>query len=200
MSRAIAGLVCLGLVGAAAVAMATVSIADAATATSGEGCTWHRHAKPVVKHLKRGGRVQRVKRVKRWWTCDGQPAVSAPPAAPPALPALPATETLPFEEPKPEGPVSNLSVKAVEWSYTLSRPEVASGEVIVELNNQGEDSHNLKLQREGSEEAPLAVPEAAAEGRTTARLTLPPGTYRLYCSLYQHDEKGMHATLVVGGG
>ena len=65
-----------------------------------------------------------------------------------------------------EPTASHLSVKAVEWSYTLSRPEVTAGEVVVELNNQGEDSHNLKIQREGSGEPPLAVPEAAAAQRT----------------------------------
>jgi len=35
--------------------------------------------------------------------------------------------------------VSHLGVQAVEYSYTLSRPEVSVGEAIVELNNQGED-------------------------------------------------------------
>jgi len=178
--------------------MASGSIAYATGATS-EGCIWHRHSKHVVKHLKRHGRVQRIRRVKHWWTCDDQPAVSPLPIAPPSLPPSPAAETPPAEEPNPEGPVSHLGVKADEWSYTLSRPEVDSGEVIVELNNQGEDNHNLKLQREASGEPPLAVPEAAPDEHTTARVTLPPGTYRLYCSLFEHDEKGMHATLVVGG-
>ncbi len=177
--------------------MTTGSIAAAAPAS--EGCSWQRHSKRVVKHLKRHGHVQRVRRVKHWWTCDDQPAVSAPPVALPALPP-PAAETPPAEEPKPEGPVSHLGVKAAEWSYILSRPEVDAGEVIVELNNQGEDNHNLKLQREGSGEPPLAVPEAAPEEHTSAHFTLSPGTYRLYCSLFEHDEKGMHATLVVDAG
>lgn len=193
--RRAAAPICLGLIGI--VAMATGSTANA-TAASPESCTWQRHSKRVVKQLKRHGRVQRVRRVKHWWTCDDQPAVSPPSIAPPALPAPPAAEAPPAEEPKPEGPVSHLGVKAVEWSYTLSRPEVASGEVIVELDNRGEDNHNLKLQREGSAEPPLAVPEAAPGERTSAGFTLPAGTYRLYCSLFEHDEKGMHATLVVG--
>jgi plastocyanin len=77
---------------------------------------------------------------------------------------------------------------------------VAAGEVIVELNNQGEDSHNLKLQREGGGEPPFAVYEAAPGEHTSARFTLLPGTYRLYCSLLEHEGKGMHATLVVGSG
>lgn len=194
MRRAAAGAICLALVGAVAIAMATGSIAHA-TAPTTDSCTWHRHAKHVVKRVKRGGRVQRVKRLKRWWTCDSRPVVSAPPTTPPA----PVVAPLP-EEPEVEGPASHLGVKADEWSYTLSRPEVSAGKVIVELNNQGEDNHNLKLEREGSGEPPLAVPEAAPAQQKTASFTLSAGTYRLYCSLFEHDEKGMHATLLVGDG
>jgi plastocyanin len=179
-------------------AMASGPVAGAGAATP-EGCAWQRHAKRVVKQVKRHGRVRRVRRLKHWWTCDSRPVASPPPATAPVLPVEPATDALPHEEPpKSEGPASHLSVKAVEWSYTLSRPEVASGEVIVELNNQGEDNHNLKLQREGSAEPPLVVPEAAPDEHTTAGFNLPAGTYRLYCSLFEHDAKGMHATLVVG--
>ncbi len=190
------GLLGLGLLGGAALTISSGPIAS--TAAAAEGCVWHRHSKPVVKHLKRHGRPRRVRRVKRWWTCDAQPTVPAPGAVPTgtAPPAPPATEAPPSEE----APLSHLSVKAVEWSYTLSRPEVDGGETIVELNNQGEDSHNLKLQREGSAEPPLAVPVAGPAEQTSARLTLSPGSYRLYCSLDQHDERGMHATLNVGGG
>jgi plastocyanin len=182
----------------AAMAMASGPVADSG-ATTPEGCTWQRHAKRVVKQVKRHGRVWRVRRLKHWWSCDSLPVASPPPATPPVLPVEPATDALPHEEPpEPEGPASHLSVKAVEWSYTLSRPELTTGKVIVELNNQGEDNHNLKLQREGSAEPPLAVPEAAPDEQTTAGLNLPAGTYRLYCSLFEHDAKGMHATLVVG--
>lgn len=190
MRRAAAGLLGLGLLGGVALAMSTEPTAS--TAAAAESCVWHRHSKPVVKHVRRHGRLRRVRRVKRWWTCDGQATVSTPGTAPPAPPV---TEAPPVEEKGPS--LSHLSVKAVEWSYTLSRPEVDAGEVIVELNNQGEDSHNLKLEREGSADPPLVVPEAAPSKHTSARFALSPGAYRLYCSLYQHDEKGMHATLIV---
>lgn len=195
MRKSAAGKLRAGFATVTAVAMASGSLATTAPMASAEGCTWQRHSKPVIKHLRRHGRLQRVKRVKHWWTCDAQPSVSTPAPAPPALPygndALPAAE----EDPS----LSRLSVKAVEWSYTLSRPAVAAGETIVELNNQGEDSHNLVLQREGSVDPPLTVPEAAADQHTTARFSLEPGTYHLYCSLFSHDAKGMHATLVVEG-
>ena len=72
--------------------------------------------------------------------------------------------------------------------------------MIVELNNQGEDPHNLELEREGSGDPPLEIPERPPYAQTTARFTLSPGTYRLYCSLYKHEDKGMEATLVVAPG
>lgn len=178
-----------GLLGVAIAAVASVPTAASGPAPA-EGCAWHRHAKRVVRHVRRHGKVRRVTRTRHWWTCDAAPVTPVEPA--PESPGGP-----PPEESPPS--VSHLGIKAVEWSYTLSRPEVSAGEVIVELNNQGEDNHNLKLVREGSAEPPLEVEEAAPGQQTSARFSLGPGTYRLYCSLLSHEQKGMHATLVVGG-
>jgi plastocyanin len=175
--------------------MLTGSLALVAPAASAEGCAWQQHSKSIVKKVKRHGRLRRIKRLKHWWSCDSQPSAFPSPAT---LPLPPAPATPPGEEPQPQ--VSRLGVKAVEYSYTLSRPEVSAGETIVELNNQGEDPHNLKLQLEGSEEPPLEVPTAATLEQTSAHFTLAPGTYRLYCSLYKHEAKGMEATLVVAPG
>jgi plastocyanin len=72
--------------------------------------------------------------------------------------------------------------------------------VAIELNNQGEDPHDLNLLRDGDEGQPLNIPLTGSLQRTTERFTLPAGTYRLWCDLPEHDERGMHATLVVGGG
>jgi plastocyanin len=71
--------------------------------------------------------------------------------------------------------------------------------VIVELNNQGEDPHNLVLEHEGTEDPELEVPSTPSVSQANGRFSLAPGTYRLYCSLYKHEAKGMEATLVVGG-
>ena len=116
----------------------------------------------------------------------------------PALPEPPEPEAPPIQEPEPQ--ISHLGVKAVEYSYTLSRPEVNAGEVIVELNNQGEDPHNLVLEHEGSADPSLEIPATPSVSQASDSFTLSPGTYRLYCSLYKHEAKGMEATLIVGGG
>jgi plastocyanin len=192
MTRAKVGLFVLGMVAALTLALETASIAHGAPAPEGE-CTWHRHSKRVVEHVRRHGRVRAVKRAREWWTCDPASPPETQPAAAPSLPG-----TAPVVEPTPAPPPpSRLGVKAVEWSYTMSRPEVTAGEVTIELDNEGEDPHNLRLQLEGSSDPPLEVPQTAASERSTAHFNLPAGTYRLYCSLYSHDKKGMHATLVV---
>lgn len=149
----------------------------------------------MIKHPRRHGHPRRVRQVKHWWSCEAQPSLIQPQ---PALPVTPAPSAPPDEESQPEA--GHLGVKAVEYSYTLSRPEVSTGEVIVELNNQGEDPHNLVLEHEGSEDPKLEIPSTPSLTQASSRLTLSPGTYRLYCSLYKHEAKGMEATLVVTGG
>jgi plastocyanin len=182
------------LTAAVAAAAALCPTAALAAPAATPGCTWQRHSKTVTKRLRRHGQLRRVKRVKHWWTCEGQPSLLQPQ---PALPTTPAPAAPPAEEPTPE--VGHLGVKAVEYSYTLSRPEVSTGEVIVELNNQGEDPHNLVLEHEGTADPELEIPSTPSVTQASAEFTLSPGTYRLYCSLYKHEAKGMQATLVVSG-
>jgi plastocyanin len=189
----------LGAALAIALALLVATLAGSAAAaapTPTEGCTWQRHSKAVFKRVHRHGRARRVKRLRHWWTCE---ATQAAPLAPPGLPAPATTAPTAGEEPAAEPEVGHLGVKAVEYSYTLSRPEVSSGEVIVELNNQGEDPHNLVLEHEGSADPLLEIPSTPSTAQTSSDFTLSPGTYRLYCSLYKHEAKGMEATLVVGG-
>ncbi len=183
------------LAGAVSAALMLCPSAALAAPAPVPGCSWQRHSKSVIKHPRRHGRPRRVKRIKHWWTCEAQPSLLQPQ---PALPLSPAPVVPASEEPEAE--IGHLGVKAVEYSYTLSRPEVSAGEVIVELNNQGEDPHNLVLEHEGTGDPKLEIPSTPSITQSSAHFTLAPGTYRLYCSLYSHESKGMQATLVVGGG
>jgi len=155
-------------------------------------CSWERHSKRVVKRVKRHGKVRKVVRRKHWWVCGPQTPspVAAAPAPTPAPPSSPA--------PEPEPEANRISVKGSEYYFVLSRPSVKAGEVTVELNNQGEDPHNLNLRLEGSETEPLTLPETDSLQRSDATFDLPAGKYRLWCSLPEHEEKGMAATLAVG--
>jgi plastocyanin len=155
---------------------------------------WKKHRKRVVKYVMREGERRKVVRVKRWRTCVRR-AVPAP-----VLPVPPAPPAPDPPQPEPEDPsIPRLGVKAVEWAYTLSRPEVPAGEVVVELNNMGEDPHNLNLQLEDGSgpEGEIATIGPSAQGK--AKFELPAGSYRLWCDLDGHEAAGMQATLIVTG-
>ncbi|HSS41259.1 MAG TPA: hypothetical protein VLK37_01770 [Solirubrobacterales bacterium] len=163
-------------------------LALSGTAVAAE-CRWEHHAKRVVKRVRRHGKVRRVVRRRVVWSCV--PQAEAPPISAPAL-APPATS-----EPEAEPEANRVSVRSAEYYFTLSRPKVKAGEVTVELNNQGEDPHNLNLRREGDSGEPLQIPEADSLQRNVASFDLPAGKYRLWCSLPEHEEKGMATSLLV---
>ena len=154
---------------------------------SAQDCVWRKHSKRVVRWVRRNGHRRRVVRVRHWWRCHPIASPTVPVPAPPV-------------EPDP-GPIlpGRLGVRADEFSFTLSRSSVAAGEVIVELDNRGEDHHNLNLAKTGTPELPLTIPEIGPLTQATGRFTLTPGTYRLWCSLPLHEEWGMTANLTVTG-
>jgi plastocyanin len=113
-------------------------------------------------------------------TAPGEPAGEAPVSTPSGPPAP-----------------ARVQVIAKEYSFTLSRPEVPSGEVIIELVNRGEDMHNMHVLEptEGSE--PGALPNTEPGGVRDLKVKLHAGSYTLFCSLPGHEAKGMKATLIV---
>jgi plastocyanin len=167
----------------------TAAPVPASASAAAAECSWKRHSKRVVKRVHRHGKLRRVVRQRHWWTC-------APVVAAPAAPAPAPAPTI-ASEPEPEPEANRLAVKGAEYYFVLSRPSVRAGAVTVELNNQGEDPHNLNLRLEGSGEEPDQIAETDSGQRTVATFDLPAGKYRLWCSLPQHEEKGMTTTLVV---
>ena len=89
-----------------------------------------------------------------------------------------------------------MQVTAVEYSFTLSRTSVPAGKVIFDFVNHGQDEHNLNVQ---AGESPVAGSFANTPSETSSEqaIILRPGTYTLFCSLPEHEKKGMKATLVV---
>ena len=183
------GAVVLAAILLAGMTARTTAIPQALSGTANAAeCTWERHSKRVVKRVKSNGKVRRVVRRKVWWTCV--PQALAPTTAPTPLPPSDPT-------PEPEPEANRLSVKGAEYYFVLSRPAVNAGELTVELNNQGEDPHNLNIRLEGSDAEPLQIPETDPLQRSVATFDLPAGKYRLWCSLPEHEEKGMATSLVV---
>ena len=93
-------------------------------------------------------------------------------------------------------PPARVQVVAREFGYALSRTTIKAGRAIIELRNAGEDAHDLVLQRRGGRRV-YVWPVTQAGDVSDRELTLPPGTYRLWCGVADHRALGMQATLVV---
>jgi plastocyanin len=93
-------------------------------------------------------------------------------------------------------PPARVQVVAREFSFALSRSTIRSGEAIVELVNQGQDPHDLRMRRRGGTRVyrwPVVRPGTYVDRAYKLR----PGVYVLWCSLGNHRKLGMSAILVV---
>jgi plastocyanin len=89
-----------------------------------------------------------------------------------------------------------VQVTAVEYSFTLWRTTVPAGKVMLEFVNHGQDEHNLNaLNAEG--QLAGSFENTPANGVRDLQVQLRRGSYTLFCSLPEHEQKGMKATLVV---
>ena len=115
------------------------------------------------------------------------------------LPVAPGAVAAPAVAPPVAAPVApaRLGVVAREFSLLLSRTTLPAGAAIVELQNRGEDAHNMRLERVGSAFG-LDVPLAESGEVTRASGTLAAGDYRVFCALEGHEQAGMRARLTVG--
>jgi plastocyanin len=125
------------------------------------------------------------------------------PGRPPLVGTLPAptTPTTPTTtDPAPPPPTCPpaLGVTEDEYHTILSRSTVCPGPILIQLRNTGEDPHNLAILNLGTGDTVATWADAGPGDVVSKRLTLPAGTYRLFCTLPQHDEKGMHAVVTVG--
>lgn len=122
---------------------------------------------------------------------------SPKPVAPPALAPGVASPGLA----NPGGPPLSryVSVTAREFYLSLSRPLVGAGGVTIELRNYGEDPHDLAVSPAGSSRVLAGWPEIGPGGVEARKLTLPAGSYKLFCAIEGHEQLGMKATLKVQG-
>jgi plastocyanin len=84
-----------------------------------------------------------------------------------------------------------------EFAIAVYRPKVRRGKVKLNVRNLGEDVHDLVVERAGRRVGALATvvrPGAAATLRLNLKKT---GTYRLICTVADHEARGMRATLRV---
>ena len=91
---------------------------------------------------------------------------------------------------------TRMQVVADEYSLMLSRTSVPNKRVKIELANFGEDPHDLRLRRVHGTQV-FKIGETLPGEQTTKTFRLAPGRYRLWCSILDHRQLGMHATLRV---
>ena len=99
---------------------------------------------------------------------------------------------------------ARLLVYAQEWSLQPSRATLPAGPVVVQLWNRGQDVHDLRVQRmtaAGRMVGRIQGVKKTLPGRvSSARWTLTPGHYMLFCSMPGHMAAGMHVMIAVRRG
>jgi len=89
-----------------------------------------------------------------------------------------------------------------DFAITPQAISVPAGRVELVARNVGHLTHNLRVEvpaEDPGEQIETLGGTATAHPGDTVRATvrLEPGTYRMRCSLANHDDLGMHGTLVV---
>jgi plastocyanin len=123
-------------------------------------------------------------------------AAPEPDTTPAPTPVATATPTpTPAPTPAPPGTYpSRTNVDLDEWFVRPSYRALAAGPIEFNVNNRGEDDHNLAVRGGGKEYGKLDVAPGESSSIT---LDLWLGTYTLYCSLPDHEEAGMKVDISV---
>jgi hypothetical protein len=91
---------------------------------------------------------------------------------------------------------ARVQVAADEFHFGLSRAKIVSGPVILQLANFGEDPHDLRFRRAGGTRT-YAIKETLPGDDRDLQVKLLPGRFTLWCSIADHRQRGMQATLLV---
>lgn len=133
----------------------------------------------------------------------GTPVLTAPATIPPATTTTPPPTTTTTTGPAPQVALGVQETETPGYATTLSRTSVPAGDVTVQLQNTGEDPHNLIVVRT-SDNAVVARFEDVEPGAVaTKSVRFAAGSYRLSCTLtapVSHDMAGMNARLTVSSG
>jgi hypothetical protein len=171
-------------------------VGDAHAATV---CT--KQTKHVVKHVKRHGKRKKIVRSKPYWTCHEVADPTAPVTTTPSAPT-PAPET-PAPQPEPEANAVGVVARDANkhFSYEPTRTLVRSGQLTVQLVNEGEDPHTMAIQKIGPGEVgegPVTeIPSTASKKQSTGTVSVEPGRYRMWCTLFNHAAEGMEVDITV---
>ena len=101
----------------------------------------------------------------------------------------------PAPTPAPPGTYpTRTNVDLDEWFVRSSYRALAAGPIEFNVNNRGEDDHNLAVRGGGKEYGQIDLAPGESNSMT---LDLWLGNYTLYCSLPDHEEAGMKVDISV---
>lgn len=98
--------------------------------------------------------------------------------------------------PAPAAAATAVGVGAREYRLAVYREAAPRGVVRFNLRNFGEDAHNLVVRNRRGREVARSR-EVRAGARTTLRVRLRAGRYRLVCDVADHERRGMRASFRV---
>jgi plastocyanin len=94
---------------------------------------------------------------------------------------------------------TRVQVTAKEYWYALSSRSVKSGPAVIEFVNFGQDPHDMRVQKIGTTKV-YSVPTTQPGDHYDLSIKLLPGRYLMWCSIANHKQLGMQATLIVKPG
>jgi uncharacterized cupredoxin-like copper-binding protein len=101
-------------------------------------------------------------------------------------------------------PPARILVFASEFRLNASRATIRSGQLVLQMRNNGEDDHDIAIRNErGALVAQTPIVNSGDLGEL--KLKMLPGRYELICTVEGHEGMGMRTPLVVvrarkGGG
>ena len=138
------------------------------------------------------------------------PAATAAPAAPATATTAPgasgatgSTAPTPAADPAPAVTPSHATTVTASdrddgsFAFTLSSATVYAGAIRFGLVNRDASPHDLNARAADGTVTPLAAVDPGPGTFADASVSLPAGTYTLFCSLPGHEAAGMRATLRV---
>ena len=91
----------------------------------------------------------------------------------------------------------NFTVIGEDIHFDQTAYTATSGDLVVKFENQGLQGHSM-LFRDASGNKVPNFRLVASPGKTVGgTVTLPAGTYTMYCDIPGHEAAGMHATVTV---
>ncbi|WP_309573058.1 cupredoxin domain-containing protein [Deinococcus sp.] len=94
---------------------------------------------------------------------------------------------------------TDITMKLAEWTMGMDMtPMKAKGAVMFNVENAGKYPHALAIEGKiGGKDFEISTAVLKPGEKTTLMVTLPAGTYTVYCPVGKHEAQGMKADLVI---